>query len=217
LHPIIVLKNQTIAVNSRSDLEDENIKKYITREYDFKFKDNNVMEMDKSILSLYFNNIIKDTKTNNKFKIIINENRIKLIEKINHFLFSDDIFYIIMGTDGIGKTTTLLLFSSYAHYNYRVLYLNLKLFFGKTKKEVKDIFCDEIKRIFFVGKNFFADEMLNIELKKYKKLKSLIFEEIEKNKMLNNMNSIEYMWLLITNTYNISESKGFKFKYINYS
>ena len=187
----------SIEINSRSDLEDENIKKYITREYDCKIKDNNVMEMDKSILSLYFDNIIKDTKTNDKFKIIINENRIKLIEKINHFWFSDDIFYIIMGTDEIGKTTTLLLFSSYAHYNYRVLYLNLKLFFGKTKKEVKDIFCDEIKRIFFVGKNFFADEMLNIELKKYKKLKSLILEEIEKNKMLNNMNSIEYMWLLL--------------------
>ena len=198
----------SIEINSRSDLEDENIKKYITREYDYKIKDNNMIEMDKSILSLYFDNIIKDTKTNVKFKIIINENRIKLIEKINHFWFSDDIFYIIMGTDGIGKTTTLLLFSSYAHYSYRFLYLNLKLFFGKTKKEVKDIFCDEIKRIFFVGKNFFADEMLNIELKKYKKLKSLIFEEIEKNKMLNNMNSIEYMWLLLQTLITLVNQRG---------
>ena len=43
------------------------------------------MEIDKPILSLYFDEIIKDPKTNNKFKIIINENRIKLIEKINDF------------------------------------------------------------------------------------------------------------------------------------
>ena len=194
-------KITSIRINSRIDFEDKNFKEYITRENDYIFKDKlkeiKVMEIDKPILSLYFDEIIKDPKTNNKFKIIINENRIKLIEKINDFWNSEDIFYVIMGTDGIGKTTTLLLYSSYVHNDYKVLYLNLKLFFHKTKKEVEDIFCDEIKRIFFVGRTFLTETALNTALKEFKNLKSLILEEIKNNNMVNNMNNIEYMWFLL--------------------
>ena len=190
-----------IEIESKKDLERENFNNYIARERNEIFEkettiEEEVIEIEKFRLSQYFNNIIKDPQEGNYFKFIMNENRLKLIHKINEFWVSGDLFYVIMGTDGIGKTTTLLYFINYIH-NFNVLYLNLKLFTDKSKEEVEDIFFKEIQRIYFVNKNFISNYTLNVKYQKFQKLKLSILQEIEKKNINNNIEGIKFMWLLL--------------------
>ena len=114
-------KINKIEIETKIDLEFENFKNYIIRERNDSFEnetkiEEEIIEIEKLRLSPYFNDIIKEPQTGNYFKLIINENRLKLIRKINEFWVSDDLFYVIMGTDGIGKTTTLFYFINYIHF-----------------------------------------------------------------------------------------------------
>ena len=101
-----------------------------------------------------------------------------------------------MGTDGIGKTTTILYFINYIH-NFNVLYLNLKLFSNKTKQEAEDIFFKEVQRIFFINKNFTTNLTLNTKNQNYKNLKKSILQEIKNNNKAENIKGIKYAWLLL--------------------
>ena len=168
-------KINQIEIESKRDLEFDNFKNYIARERNENFEkdikiEEEIFEIEKLRLSPYFDDIIKEPQAGNYFKLIINENRLKLIRKINEFWVSSNLFYVIMGTDGIGKTTTLFYFINYIHY-YRVLYLNLKLIQDKTKKEVEDIFFNEMKRIYFLSKNFKNDFTLSEKYKYFQELK----------------------------------------------
>ena len=60
--------------------------------------------------------------------IIFDQNRVKLINKITEFLDSENKFYLILGTDGIGKTVTVLYYTASFSEKYKNLYLNLKFF-----------------------------------------------------------------------------------------
>ena len=191
----------SIEIESKPDLEAENFKKYIIRERNTLFQEetkieDEIIEIEKLRLSPYFNNIIKDSQTDKYFKFIFNENRLQLIRKINEFWISDDLFYVIMGTDGIGKTTTLLYFMNYIH-DYNILYLNLKLIHDKTKQEVEDIFFNEMKRIFFVNKDCVHNLTVEVKHSNFKELKLSILKDIENNNLNKNINGIENMWLLV--------------------
>ena len=191
----------SIEIESKPDLEAENFKKYIIRERNTLFQEetkieDEIIEIEKLRLSPYFNNIIKDSQTDKYFKFIFNENRLQLIRKINEFWISDDLFYVIMGTDGIGKTTTLLYFMNYIH-DYNILYLNLKLIHDKTKQEVEDIFFNEMKRIFFVNKDCVHNLTVEVKHSNFKELKLSILKDIENNNLNKNINGIENMWLLL--------------------
>ena len=186
-----------IEIYSQIDLEDTNFKNYITREslllFDQEIKEEKVIEVEKLKLSPYFDSIIKFPQKNNYFKLVIDENRFKLFKKIDEFWISKDFFYVIMGTDGIGKTTSLLFFSSYVYKYYHVLYLNLKLFSRKNSKEAVDIFTNEMQRIFFVNKDISFNEFLDEKYIQFINLKSSIAEEFETK----NKNGIKSMWLLL--------------------
>ena len=207
-------KINQIEIESKRDLEFDNFKNYIARERNENFEkdtkiEEEIFEIEKLRLSPYFDDIIKEPQAGNYFKLIINENRLKLIRKINEFWVSSNLFYVIMGTDGIGKTTTLFYFINYIHY-YRVLYLNLKLIQDKTKKEVEDIFFNEMKRIYFISKNYTDDFTLSEQYKYFKELKSSILQEVESNNSIINMKGIEFMWLLLkTFIKKLSSSQSF--------
>ena len=97
-----------------------------------------IIKINKNLLSLYFNDIcISSDKDDNDVDLIIDENRIEFIKKINEFLDSDDLFYQVLGADGIGKTVTLLYYSSSLLNDYGNLYLNLKLFLKYQKDKIK--------------------------------------------------------------------------------
>ena len=139
------------------------------------------------------NEILNYPYVHRYFKLIINNNRLKLIKKIDDFWLSDKIFYVIMGTDGIGKTTTILYFISFIH-KYKILYLNLKLFLGKNKQLVEKIFFNELQRVFFIDKNNYPPSMMQFEYKSFQKLKSTILNNL---KTENNLSGIEFMWKLL--------------------
>ena len=186
-----------IEIYSQIDLEDTNFKNYITREslllFDQEIKEEKVIEVEKLKLSPYFDSIIKFPQKNNYFKLVIDENRFKLFKKIDEFWISKDFFYVIMGTNGIDKITSLLFFSSYVYKSYHVLYLNLKLFSRKNSKEAVDIFTNEMQRIFFVNKDISFNEFLDEKYIQFINLKSSIAEEFETK----NKNGIKSMWLLL--------------------
>ena len=130
--------------------------KYIIREKHNLSLIETVINIDKKFLSLYYEEICFDSdKNESKVDLVLEKNRIEFINKINDFLVSNDIFYLILGTDGIGKTITLLYYTSLLINDYKNLYLNLKLFlkYEENKIKLKDIFFDEIKRIFLTDKN----------------------------------------------------------------
>jgi len=153
-----------------------------------------IIKINKNLLSLYFNDIcISSDKDDNDVDLIIDENRIELIKKINEFLDSDDLFYQVLGADGIGKTVTLLYYSSSLLNDYGNLYLNLKLFwkYQKDKIKLKNIFYDEIKRIFLIDKN--KKEFASCFLTTYNNLIKNIDNSIENN----DKDGINYFWDLL--------------------
>ena len=98
-----------------------------------------------------------------------------------------------MGTDGIGKTITLLYYSSCINDNFRILYLNLKLFLKAEKYKIKDIFFNELKRLFIIEKKF--EKLLKVLFIDYKDL----IDKIEKNtKDKEDTNTkIQFFWSLL--------------------
>ena len=153
-----------------------------------------IIKINKNLLSLYFNDIcISSDKDDNDVDLIIDENRIEFIKKINEFLDSDDLFYQVLGADGIGKTVTLLYYSSSLLNDYGNLYLNLKLFlkYQKDKIKLKNIFYDEIKRIFLIDKN--KKEFASCFLTTYNNLIKNIDNSIENN----DKDGINYFWDLL--------------------
>lgn len=141
-------------INAKKELlfEDENFKRYIYRKITTIKLKKGVQSIEKELISFYFDEIILNDKSNKNFNVIIDDNRLELMERINKFFYSQDLFYWIMGSDGIGKTVTVLVFSSLLR-KYKILYLNVKLFYKKNYTQSKNIFLNEIKRIFLTNEN----------------------------------------------------------------
>ena len=84
-----------------------------------------------------------------KFELILNEERKKFLLEINDFLSSEKKFLWIIGTDGIGKTVSLMFYSIISEKN--VIYFNLKLF-HKNCHKIKELFANEIIKFFYFKK-----------------------------------------------------------------
>ena len=140
-------------------------------------------------------------KNKKLFKLIVNQNRLNLIEKINNFCEQNNkkIFWL-MGKEGIGKTITLQYFTIMKK-NHKSIYLNLKLLNTMNSK------VDQLKKIFFkeVAK-YFSGESEKIDLDS-KKTKSILYHNYEvlqnniNNKLYNSLEkqNLEFFWLLIFN------------------
>ena len=92
-----------------------------------KLQGSKIIKINPLLLSYYFYHIFPDNiGLNNKFSLIINEERKQFIEKLNNYVEFDKTFLWIVGSDGIGKSISLMYYSINAKEN--VLYFNLKLF-----------------------------------------------------------------------------------------
>ena len=151
-----------------------------------------IIKEEKLKLSPYFDEILNHHYGDDNFELIFDNSRLELIKKITDFWESEKIFYVIMGSDGIGKTTTLLYFISFIH-DYQILYLNLKLFYERPKEEVENIFFEELKRVFFIDKNNYSTSLINYKYKSYRDLKSSILKNLKDS----NISGIEFMWELL--------------------
>ena len=172
--------------------EESAFKEYIVREKCSLPKEKSCIEINKKFISLYFDEIcISPEKEKKTLNIIFDQNRVKLINKITEFLDSENKFYLILGTDGIGKTVTVLYYTASFSEKYKNLYLNLKFFLKNDgdKRMLKKIFFDELKRLFITYDN--SEENIGDELKEYQSLIKKIEEcEIKST-------GIKYFWELL--------------------
>ena len=170
----------------------ENFKDFVLREK-IDISSNKIITIEKNKLSLYFNEFSLANDSENDFRLLIDENRLNFIENIDKFLESKNLFYFIMGTDGIGKTTTLLYYtSSIINNNYIFLYLNLKLFLKSPLQKIDEIFFNELKRLFILEKEL--ELLLQSRFSLYKDLIKKIKNKVKEKENISNM---EYFWSLL--------------------
>ena len=83
-------------------------------------------EINPLLLSSNFNDFFPEIKIEDTFTFILNEQRIRFFNKINEFVKTNKIYYWIVGSDGIGKSLSLLYYSKFL--NHKIIYFNLKLY-----------------------------------------------------------------------------------------
>lgn len=185
------LKN-IIIKKLKSEIKEEEFSQYIIRIKPSLPLQNSIITLEKNKLSFYFNDICISSDTNTKFvDFILEGNRIEFINKIDDFLKSKNLFYLVLGTDGIGKTITLLYYTSSLLNDYGNLYFNLKLFLkNETDKiKIKEIFFNELKRIFLIDNNI--ESVKSFTMKKYNNLINNINDSILESEGIN------YFWELL--------------------
>ena len=188
-------KQNNIIEAKYKEKEYSEFKKYILGNNGILIKEKKILVVQKSSLSLYFEQISKSNNDENEkeFKLIINENRLNLFEKINKFYKSDFSFYLLMGAYGIGKTISFIYYSSCVYLEYRVFYLNLKLFKKKSLEQCEEIFFNELKRIFLCNYKY-----PNIAYEKYEILKKEILDYLHKNySNIYHLTGMNYTWTLL--------------------
>jgi len=113
-------------------------------------------------LSSNFFLIFADVLKQKDFIFILNEERIELIKKLFDFVSSQKKFYYISGTDGIGKSLSLLYFSSLNIK--RALYFNIKLYSkAKDEEEFDKIFSNDLHKFFLFKYKSEEKEVINTE------------------------------------------------------
>lgn len=146
-----------------------------------------VIKINPLLLSYNFFHIFPDNiGLETKFSLIINEERKKFIEKINNFVESDKTFLWIIGSDGIGKSISLMYYSINKKEN--VLYFNLKLFDEKNNNSM-EYFANEIIKYFFLKKRNADSVVLNGNKSKATYVLNNIFGAQDPKE-----NSIEKFW-----------------------
>ena len=126
-------------------------------------KQKNTIDIYPFLLSFNFYEIFVEHLKGESFKLILNEDRKNFIQKIENFLSSSKRFLWIVGSDGIGKTISLMYFSLMNPDN--VFYINLK-FLHKNSDKIKEYLTNELIRPFYLRKDNINDE------KSFKKTKN---------------------------------------------
>lgn len=170
-------------------VEEEEFKEYINRKENIIDMTIGIHNIEKNKLSFYFDEICVHDKEQKTFNLLIDSNRIELMNRIDKFFISENLFYWIIGTDGIGKTITMLVYSSLVK-NFKILYLNLKLFNKYDRQKIINIFLNELKRLFLTNEN---DDQLSSNKYLYELLISNILKEAKGKKET----KIKFFWELL--------------------
>ena len=170
-------------------VEEEEFKEYINRKENIIDMTIGIHNIEKNKLSFYFDEICVHDKEQKTFNLLIDSNRIELMNRIDKFFISENLFYWIIGTDGIGKTITMLVYSSLVK-NFKILYLNLKLFNKYDRQIIINIFLNELKRLFLTNEN---DDQLSSNKYLYELLISNILKEAKGKKET----KIKFFWELL--------------------
>ena len=120
----ISIKNKVFKIKEEIiNIASEKNSKIIELE-DFKVR---TIKINPLSLSSNFYSIFNEVEQNKDFIFILNKERIEFFNRLNDFLNSEKLFYYITGSDGIGKSLSLLYYSSLT--KHRFLYFNIKLYF----------------------------------------------------------------------------------------
>ena len=98
-------------------------------------------------LSSNFYDIFPEVENTGNFELILNDERKLLLNKLKLFIETEKKYYWFFGSEGIGKSITLLYFASLK--NYKVIYFNLKLYSNGSKKDkFRQFFYRDIQRFY---------------------------------------------------------------------
>ena len=178
---------------------------------DNQFMQQKSFQIDYKILTPFFNEIFNFSTDDEKFDFILDDNRKSLFLYFNDFEKSENIKILkIYGNDGIGKSISLLYYTSLQN-NKRFLYFNFKLIFPKleeseshTKVEIYNYFKLELMRYFVIQYNIQEDDERKKTIKhNYQKYLEFL-KKLEKNNTedIKNFNFWNLFKYLINNLQN---------------
>ena len=111
-------------------------------------------------LSSNFFSIFNEVQKDKDFIFILNKERIEFFKRLNDFLNSEKLFYYISGSDGIGKSLSLLYYSSLQ--KHRFLYLNIKLYYKEENDEkFRNLFYEDLQKFFLFKYPKLDDDYIN--------------------------------------------------------
>ena len=156
-------------------------------------KSQKIIEINPLLLSFNFDYIFKEKMINDKtFKLILNEDRNKFLQRIKDFINSEKKFLWLVGPEGIGKTISFMYYTLISEEN--ILYLNLKLF-NKNNCKAEENLASDIIRYFYIKKE-------NKNPKTFKNTKSqliYILKTIFSSQTNSKKITINNFWILLKN------------------
>ena len=140
---------------------------------------NNNIKFNPLFLSANFYEIFPEVGITTNFEFIINEERKLLLKKLKLFIENEKKYYWLIGSDGIGKSITLLFFTSFI--DCKVIYFNLKLYSKEVmkKEEFISFFKNDIQKFYL--KYIESKEYLNGFNFYYSQNIKIIEEKMSKN------------------------------------
>ena len=158
---ILIVQNKNFKIPDEIITATEEFKKYNDFKNPSELTIRNI-KINPLSLSSNFYYIFTDVLKQIDFIFILNKERIEFIEKLFEFVSSKKKFYYISGTEGIGKSLSLLYFSSLNIK--RVLYFNIKLYYkAKDEEEFDKIFSNDLHKFFLFKYESENKEETNIE------------------------------------------------------
>ena len=113
-------------------------------------------------LSSNFYLIFKEVLKEEEFDVILNKERIELLKKISEFIISNKLFYYIIGSDGIGKSLSLLYYSSLDKNQF--IYFNIKLYNNLVEEEeYRKIFYNDLHKFFLFNYQKSKNNIINLK------------------------------------------------------
>ena len=177
----LLIKNKTLKISEEiytATMEKNNI---LNELEDFKEK---TIKINLKFLSSNYDSLFTKIQKDN-FIFILNEERINFFNKLNEFINSEKLFYYITGSDGIGKSLSLLYYSSLSKHKF--LYFNIKSYFKENNDgKFRYLFYNDIQKLFLSQYPEDNKEDINDEYNSY--IKSL--EKYLKSDYYNNLKDI---------------------------
>ena len=202
------LKENKIEIKTKTfTIPDDIIDIYLKTDNQYKNYDTvinleNNIKLNPIFLSSNFYDIFPEVEKNINFELIINEERKLLLKKLQIFIESKKNFYWFIGSDGIGKTISLLYFSSLQ--DYKTIYFNLKLYINTLKKnQIRKIFYNDVHKFYLK----FINEDKDIQSINYNFSEHI--KKIEKNLNKNIDSNVSFFWNYLYNFINVNIGENY--------
>ena len=167
-------------LNEYSYIEDQDKKTLIIKKKIFKIPEELIIEaknisalnlfnsIEKTVsinpllLSYNFYHIFPEVSKDENYILILNKERLELFQKLINFIDSNKKFYYITGSDGIGKSISLLYFSLFN--NYQFIYFNIKIYSNLTdEEEFRNFFINDLYKFYLFNHEYDNKEIINEE------------------------------------------------------
>ena len=161
---ILLIKKKTLKISEEILKASEEKNNKLNELEEFKEK---TLKINLKYLSSNYDTIFSKYQRDKDFIFKLNKERIEFFNKINDFINSEKLFYYITGSDGIGKTLSLLYYSS-LHIN-QFLYFNVKSYYNEENDDDKfrNLFYNDIQKLILFNYPKKNIDRINYEYRTY--------------------------------------------------